>query len=759
MIPYAAIGLTVGIITYDSIDIRFAALLCAAMLLAALGTRIAKVHFRCVDMISLSIFFLIGNIYANITADAQRHPLNRFISSYSIITARICDMPTENEENFRYTVVTENVLFDSVSHDIKERMIMTSSNRYNFNDRVTFIALIKPIDGAMNEYGFDAAKYYKSEGIYFRAYSVEDSLAPVQSGGFSFLAPKIKLCGFIDQYIHGDKGAVLKAVLTGDKSGFSDDYNDVLLKTGLRGFFYQAHIHIMLIMFFLSLLSSFVHKRIRDILFLIILLVYAAYNSSDPACLKAAFIAAGAVISLSCVKHCRKPDVIGICVLAFLGITPMIVFNSSFVCCVLGSCSVYMFGEYAADKLRFIGNTHIRYYFSASLICTLSTLAVSSLYFNQITPYKIIFGLICIPLTVILLISAPVMLLMLALFSAAPIISDITAFCVYSYLKLPYIIERLPFSSINLPTASVPVIILNIFAMRYAYLRIHKLKSMATGIACVALCLVISVCEITRINTLEMTFVNVGQGDGAVLSIPYRCNILIDGGGGNAYSDYDPGKTVFVPYLKSHGKTKIEAAFISHFHKDHAEGIIRAVENLKVSKVFAPLCGDNPYKKELEAAAERYGTKIIYISSDTHIAFKNGLEFDVYTADSNTKRDFDENNEALVIKAHYGEFDCLFTGDMTKLFEDNMLAENKISKCEVLKIPHHGSRTAANQDFINAVSPEICVISLGAHNSYGFPHQETIDTLSERTVLRTDDCGDITFSAKSDGSYTVTRFK
>lgn len=759
MIPYSAFGFITGIITHDSIDIYFAIVICAVACLVAIVLCFIKSRIRGIDIFFIAVFFLIGNVYGRLCADVQRRPLYSFISSHSVITAKICDMPVKSGENYKYTVEVNNIIFDSNEHRVKERMLITSPNSYNFGDDVTFVGVIKPIDGAMNEYGFDAAKYYKSKGIYFKAYSIEDALSSVQSKSFSLLTPKIKICHFIDRYFTGDKGAILKAVLTGYESSFSNKYDDVLLKTGLRNFLYQAHIHIMLISLLISMFSTIIPKRLRDMITLILLLVYAAYNSSNPNCLKSAFLAAGTIVSLNVFKYSHKPTIIGICVLLFGIVSPMVVLNSSFVCCITASCSFYMLGKYVADKLYFISNSKIRYYISATLVCSLSTVAVSSLYFNQITLYNVLFGLICVPLTIILLIIAPIMLIMLALFQTAPIVSNIAAFCVYTYLKLPYIINILPFSTVNLPTASVPIVILNIMLVYYCYLRIKKVKDVVLKGACVLLSIVIVASEIETINTLEMTFVNVGQGDGAVLSIPYRCNILIDGGGGNAFSEYDPGKMIFVPYLKSHGKTKIEAAFVSHFHKDHVEGIIRAVENLHVKKVYAPICKDNELKYKLECAAKERGTEIFYISSDTNIKFKNGLEFDVFTVDSNTQYENDENNEALVIKAKYGEFDCLFTGDMTKTFEDNMIYDNKLSKCEVLKVPHHGSRTSANSRFIDVVSPEVCVISLGEGNMYGFPHKETLDTLSNRTVLRTDECGDIKITARENGKYRIKCYR
>ena len=132
--------------------------------------------------------------------------------------------------------------------------------------------------------------------------------------------------------------------------------------------------------------------------------------------------------------------------------------------------------------------------------------------------------------------------------------------------------------------------------------------------------------EVISINNVEITFVNVGQGDGAVIQAPYRFNVLIDGGGGNSYSDYNPGEKVYLDYLETEGITKADSAFVSHYHQDHVQGIIAAMENIKVRNLFLP---DNmegsEWRSALENTARENGTTVHYISQETLLTYSNGM--------------------------------------------------------------------------------------------------------------------------------------
>lgn len=262
-------------------------------------------------------------------------------------------------------------------------------------------------------------------------------------------------------------------------------------------------------------------------------------------------------------------------------------------------------------------------------------------------------------------------------------------------------------------------------------------------------------------GTVEVTFVNVGQGDGAIVDAPYRGTILIDGGGGAEYSDYNVGEKVFLPYLETEGITRIEAAFVSHYHKDHAEGIIAAIENLRVKNVFMPdVMPDSPIRLKIEAAAKEHNTKIHYISEDSKVVFDNGLTVSAIVPTAKTKLiSEDENDTSLVYNVEYGGFSCAFTGDMSAFAERNLISEGKTFDCDVLKVAHHGSDTSTSEEWLDALKPEYAVISVGEDNGYGLPSNEVLDRLEGTEVLRTDENGDIKIIGDKNGVRKINSFR
>ncbi|MDD6484477.1 MAG: ComEC/Rec2 family competence protein [Clostridiales bacterium] len=764
MLVFAASGLALGILTYECISLVTALAAAALGLTAGVLLLIIKREAAGMWLMIAAAVFLFGRGYAKYSADPANRGLYDFTDSHCVITARVCELPEKYEDMYRYVVQAKEIRYDNKIHNVNERVIITSPNRYEFNDTAEFTARLKEIAGSMNEYGFDAARYYKSKGIYFRAYSVSDTLSDKRLKSYSIFTAANKLryavSGLIDRYFSGDKNAVLKAVLIGDLSGFSEEYEDVLLKTGLRRYFYQAYIHVMLIMLFIGALSAVVPKKIRVYLLCALLLIYCCSSCGSPVAVKAVLIAGGVVLSKRFLGYVHKPSVIALTVIIMLAMRPMLAFNGGFVMGVGGTILVFMFGNWMNDKLYFIESRIVRRYTAVSLICTVGMLGIGACFWGGIGIYSIALGLWCMGLTVLIIILAIPMLLMLAVFGSAPIFSYAAACPVYIYLKLPYIAQNMKLAHINLPSPSYGVIAINILLIAAFYRHIRKKTAKIFLAAAVVVVILMLPGQIMRTHRAELTFVNVGQGDGALISIPYRTNIIIDGGGGGEYSDYDPGEKVFVPYLTSHGKTKIEAAFISHFHRDHVQGVIRAVENLKVLRVFAPVCSDdNELKRELEDAAQKSGTQIYYIDSDTRISFKSGLELEVFVPDERTRLSEDENDTSLMINVKYGKFNTLFTGDMTKFSQQSMVLGGRVEECEVLKVPHHGSGGSAYAKFFEAASPEAAVISLGENNMYGFPHEKMLDILAGTQIFRTDENGDIKVIAEKSGEYEIKTYK
>jgi len=250
---------------------------------------------------------------------------------------------------------------------------------------------------------------------------------------------------------------------------------------------------------------------------------------------------------------------------------------------------------------------------------------------------------------------------------------------------------------------------------------------------------------------LELTAIDVGQGDSLLVVLPHGAIMLIDGGGRLVYgrprkSNLDIGEDVVSPYLWSRGIRRIDVMVATHSHQDHVGGLASIMSNFRPKELWT---GANP-PAELQALARRLGIP----SSEKHPTGPlelSGAVLEVLAPADDYISKTAGNNDSLVLRISYGSRSFLLTGDMERPIETRLLASGTNLHADVLKVGHHGSRTSSTQAFLEAVSPSVALISAGYENSFGHPHPDVVGRLAARhtAILRTDLDGLVT--ARTDG--------
>lgn len=256
---------------------------------------------------------------------------------------------------------------------------------------------------------------------------------------------------------------------------------------------------------------------------------------------------------------------------------------------------------------------------------------------------------------------------------------------------------------------------------------------------------------------LEVVTLDVGQGDAAVVRFPDNRTMLIDGGIRRKYYDaqkqkmvdYDIGQRIIEPYFDTHGIRKLDMVVLTHPDLDHGGGLGYILENFKVSRVLgiSDMLLDSQTHQRLQTIAKARDIPYAFPYAGeialTPTATLNLLH-PIDPASTNLLDD-DKNDDSLVIKLTYGEVDILFTGDIGKEAEDRLIASRQDLRSEILKVPHHGSRTSSSESFLDAVQPLCAIFSLGAGNRYNFPHDDVVARYQARGCLqwRTDQAASI----------------
>jgi competence protein ComEC len=259
-----------------------------------------------------------------------------------------------------------------------------------------------------------------------------------------------------------------------------------------------------------------------------------------------------------------------------------------------------------------------------------------------------------------------------------------------------------------------------------------------------------------RRGELEMTAIDVGQGDSIFVVFPDGKTMLMDGGGIPGFGakerpKIDTGEDVVAPYLWQRSFRSIDVIALSHAHEDHIGGLPAIVDDFHPRELWTGATSDASTPatsswRNLRAKAERAGVKIVPMVEGRQFAF-GGAQIEILApAGDYIPIDEPKNNDSLVMRIRYGARTFLLCGDAERPIERRMLEDNEIAHADVLKVGHHGSRTSSTEIFLDAASPEFAVISVGYANSYGHPNRDVVERLQQRhaAVYRTDEDGLIT---------------
>ena len=259
---------------------------------------------------------------------------------------------------------------------------------------------------------------------------------------------------------------------------------------------------------------------------------------------------------------------------------------------------------------------------------------------------------------------------------------------------------------------------------------------------------------------LKIYFVDVKQGDSTFIVTPKNETILIDGGG-SLGTDFDVGENTLLPYILDRGYKKIDLMFVSHFDQDHIGGLFKILEELKVEKVCISKQEEDSenYQKFLNIVKEK-NIQVLVVKIGDKIVLDNNLYFNVLWPKDKQIEENKLNNNAIVMKLNYNNFSMLFTGDIEKKAEKEILEtykNSKILESDILKVAHHGSKTSTTDEFLNKVKPKIALIGVGKDNMFNHPSNTTIEKLEKMNIkiYRTDLNAEISICVNDKGQVSI----
>jgi len=271
--------------------------------------------------------------------------------------------------------------------------------------------------------------------------------------------------------------------------------------------------------------------------------------------------------------------------------------------------------------------------------------------------------------------------------------------------------------------------------------------------------------RLTR-GKLDVTVLDVGQGDSIFAAFPDGRTMLIDGGGepGSTFthglrSGPDVGEDVVAPYLWSRGLKRVDVVALTHAHHDHLDGLRAILNDFSVGELWVGLDSDAPAFRDLLDEAKAHGVRIVHRYAAEKFDF-GGVQGAIVWPPAPGGAPLTENNDSLVISLQDGTTRFLLPGDIEAKAEKELSSGDENLRADFLKVPHHGSKSSSTEPFLEGVAPRFAVISVGEGNPFGHPNDSVVERYEQRgtKLLRTDHDGAIT--ALSDGHrLTVTSYR
>lgn len=619
-------------------------------------------------------------------------------------------------------------------------------------DRIETVAECSPANRIQGEETF----YYAGQG-YFLQMKPRDEITVLPPEGFSLRTSLTLLAGTImdqiDRLYPQQEAGFLRALLMGDKSGLEDIDQNHFNRVGLGHVVVISGFHVSVLMGFLALFLN--PKKKRNVAVILLLLVaFCCMTGSDPGTVRATVLCALAMLAPLVGRS--YDSITGLCaaLLLLLAWNPWAVANAGLQFSFLSTLGILVFG------LKWYGTWRARVpergrkwaapwlaCAAVSLSAMVFTVPLSGLYFGQFSLVSPLANLCTEWAVVLAFLGGAVSLVAGALFPplgqalAAVVALPVDYFYWFSRTASGWSLAALRLD-IGLYAGWVVfvygVLILCLWRIN-RYPDRHLPVALPVGACAVTLAAAVlfTVYQAQR-HDLTFRLLDVGQGQCVVVTSG-SARAMIDCGGTK-----DPGDTG-ATYVQSLGRSRLDLLILTHYHNDHAGGVLELLERVKVGAIVAPdVDPDSDLRQAIAARAAQLDIPMRYITENTDLTLGKA-EITLYAPVTGGG---DSNEQCLSVLCQANGWEALLTGDMPLETEELLVAREDLPQVDLLVAGHHGSKYATSETLLAAVDPDAVAISVG-YNNYGHPTPETLGRIQAQgaAVYRTDYEGHIIFTA------------
>jgi competence protein ComEC len=443
-------------------------------------------------------------------------------------------------------------------------------------------------------------------------------------------------------------------------------------------------------------------------------------------------------------------------------------------------CASWLERKHLQRLVRYVANAVI-----VSLSVQIFLLPLFVLYFHRLSWSSLILNIfVSVLLAVLCFVAlAAMMLSTLSLTLAAPLI-QLTEFLSWLMVHSVDPFTRMGLASVRLPEYSgssvavyfiyyVPLVFLLVKLARWRPFEVNPPGSLKVSFALLAQMVLVATILFHPLSAgrptgkLRVDFLDVGQGDAALVTMPDGVTLLVDGGGRPKFLSPSGnsggrdvrtiGEMVVAEYLWWRGLEGVDYVLATHADADHIDGLNDVVRDFRVRSALVGRKPENDsefskFANTLQATA----TQVEVVQAGDVLDF-GSVKIRVLWPAGFGSNSRSANNDSVVLHLEYGAISILLTGDIEQEAESQMLAGGNDVKADVVKVPHHGSRTSSTEGFVSAVKARFAIISVGQQSMFGHPHKEVVDRWQQSgaEVLTTGKSGTIT--VETDGKTLSVR--
>ncbi|QED48704.1 DNA internalization-related competence protein ComEC/Rec2 [Cytobacillus dafuensis] len=618
-----------------------------------------------------------------------------------------------------------------------------------------------------NENAFNYKEYLKRNQMYWILKVEHLSLSkcsPQKKSPLSFFRSiRQKGIEYVQNNFPKESAPLAVALLFGDRNLMDEDVLASYQKLGIVHLLAISGLHVGMLtgmIYYLGIRIGISREKMISAL-LLFLPCYALITGASPSVIRAVCMMMIFFLLKKWGNHfsLQTIDIFGIVFMVYTFFSPLVIYNVGFQLSFSVSFSLILSAPIILKRC-----THsFALIFVTSFICQLAATPILFFYFYEVSIISIFANVLFVPLFSFLILPAIFILFLLHLLFGANIyfLISIMNYIIYWMDFAAKWFAQLPFATIILGRPGLLILFLYILIIPlYFSLWERKFKiKWFLKIQILPLVIFLLHALVPILSPYgEITFIDVGQGDSILIKLPHgKGNYLIDTGGTLRFNiddwkvrkkQYEVGKDVVVPFLKSKGIKTIDKLILTHGDADHIGGAEQVAEELKIKEILLPKTDDlSELEKNLLLTAKKKNIPFYFVKGGQ--GWKNGINvFKIISP--YPELEVEKNNGSIVLFANIGGLNWLFTGDLEASGEEKLMTRYHKLNIDVLKVGHHGSKTSTSPMFLDHIQPNLAVISAGKNNRYGHPNREVLNNLNERKIkiLRTDEHGEISYIFK-----------